>query len=78
MHNEKYLRGDAHIDFSKFSVKMTLLGGWVNCCDANFVTFFYRFFRRSIIQYFFTNEKSDSRLAKYSGSVRKQSGYSAK
>ena len=27
---------------------MTLSGGWVNCCDANFVTFFYRFFRRSI------------------------------
>ena len=37
-------RGDAHI-------------GWVNCCDANFVTFFYRFFRRSITIIFLRTKK---------------------
>ena len=41
--------GVTHISiFPILASKMTLSGGWVNCCDANFVMFFYRFFRRSI------------------------------
>ena len=38
-----WLRGDTHIDFSKICVKITLLGGRVKYCDANFDIHYYRF-----------------------------------
>ena len=67
-------------------------GGWVNCCDANFVTFCYRFFCRSITHNNISLRTKKVILnslpqplgairscsAKYGGSARKQNGYSTK